>query len=108
MYRPIELERLKEEHSFKFKESWKDELYKIMLYHAETEYRLSEPFFIELTMKYRMKVSDKLLNEYDTWLKGSPYYEVTKFYTGDTVSPYDQFGKLKMFKEFLLDYKGEV
>lgn len=104
-----ELERLREENSFKFEDSKKNKLYNNMFHHAKTAYILSEPFYIQLTMEYRMGMSDELLSDYSAWLKNSKYYNGTEYHhVMDNISPYDQFGKLSVFKEFLLDYKGEA
>lgn len=102
-------EKLSEDHKFDFEDKSKQKIYNIMKDWAETYYRTGEPLFTCSILKYFCKVDEEILKGYTNYLINSEYF---KEFNGSTfrvtVSEYDQFGKLRMFREFLEKYEGRI
>lgn len=109
MIRVDVFEKLSEDHKFNFGDKAKQKIYDIMKDYAETRYINSEPLFTCLILKYYCKVNEEILKGYNDYLINSEYFEeFTHSTIRVTVSDYDQFGKLRMFREFLERYEGEI
>src|SRR5690554_3548560 len=100
-------EKLSEDHKFNFGDRTKQKIYNTMKDWAETYYRTGDPLFTCLILKYYCKVNEEMLKGYNDYLINSEYFEeiTTSSNIHVTVSEYDQFGKLRMFREFLERYE---
>lgn len=86
----------------------KDEMMLQMHTMANREERDGEAFFTCIALGV-IGVSDDLFDSYQDWLRKSNYFEFSNDYSVNvTIGSYDYKGKLKMFKEFLDQYEGEI
>lgn len=110
MIRIDTFEKLSEDHEFNFGDRTKQKIYNTMKDWTETYYRTGEPFFTCLILKYYCKVSEVTLDDYESYLRSSQYYQGASIDGRVTVnvSYYRYFDKLRMFREFLERYEGEI